>query len=487
MDYFNFELEIGVRNGDVYPVSVVRSAEGEANETMHFPFGEQTLATQLVTLQQFLANPGPGDSLLPSPGEQSIQKFGEALFTALFTGEIGILYEVSRAIARNKGKGLRVKLRIQPPELAALPWEFLYDPRHEQYLCLSDDTPVVRYLDIPEPLQPLTVDSPLSILGMTANPKDITDLDVAREQKRIEAALADLRAEGLVQITWLTGHTWADLQQALLRGSWHVFHFIGHGGFNATTREGVIALEDAAGQARYLSASQLARLLADHHPLRLVVLNSCKGATGSTRDIFSSTAATLVRRGIPAVLAHQYTISDQASIAFSHTFYEALASGLPVDASVGEARKAISLGGTPSLEWGTPVLCTHTPDGVLFTASQSTPPSSGPLVASPVIAAPAKLPFSALPPSPSSLSVPVTTPDPPSAISSTTRTTEPVAIMISQKPGKTAPEARPSDSLATIKRSPLKGIPLLYIILVVLILVVLLESVAIIMLLHMLH
>ncbi|HZT98363.1 MAG TPA: CHAT domain-containing protein [Ktedonobacteraceae bacterium] len=487
MDYFNFELEIGARNGDVYPVSVVRSAEGEANETMHFPFGEQTLATQLVTLQQFLANPGPGDSLLPSPGEQSIQKFGEALFTALFTGEIGILYEVSRAIARNKGKGLRVKLRIQPPELAALPWEFLYDPRHEQYLCLSDDTPVVRYLDIPEPLEPLTVDSPLSILGMTANPKDITDLDVAREQKRIEAALAGLQAEGLVQITWLTGHTWMDLQQALLRGSWHVFHFIGHGGFNATTREGVIALEDAAGQARYLSASQLARLLADHHPLRLVVLNSCKGAASSTRDIFSSTAATLVRRGIPAVLAHQYTISDQASIALSRTFYEALAAGLPVDASVAEARKAISLGGTPSLEWGTPVLCTHTPDGVLFTASQSTPPSSGPLVASPVIAAPAKLPFSALPPSPSSLSVPVTTPDPPSAISSTTRTTEPVAIMISQKPGKTAPEARPSDSLATIKRSPLKGIPLLYIILLVLILVVLLESVAIIMLLHLLH
>ncbi len=487
MDYFNFELEIGARNGDMYPVSVVRSPEGEAYETMRFPFGEQTLATQLVTLQQFLVNPGQGDSLLPSPGEQSVQKFGQALFTALFTGEIGILYEISRAIARNKGKGLRVKLRIQPPELAALPWEFLYDPRRGQYLCLSDDTPIVRYLDIPEPLQPLTVDSPLSILGMTANPKDITDLDVTREQQRIEAALAGLRAEGLVQITWLTGHTWTDLQQALLRGSWHVFHFIGHGGFNAPTREGVIALEDAAGQARYLSASQLARLLADHHPLRLVVLNSCKGATGSPHDIFSSTAATLVRRGIPAVLAHQYVISDQASISFSRTFYEALTSGLPVDASVAEARKAISLGGTPSLEWGTPVLCTHTPDGVLFTASQSPSPSSGPLVASSVIAAPVKSPVSAPPLSPSCLAVPVAISDPPSASSSTTRTTEPVAIMISQEPGKNTPPARLSGSLATIKPGSLKGIPLLYIILVVLILVVLLESVAIIILLHMLH
>jgi CHAT domain len=485
MDYFNFELEIGARNGDVYPVSVIRSAEGEAYEMMHFPFGEQTLATQLVTLQQFLTNPDQGGSLLPSPGEQSIQKFGQALFIALFVGEIAILYQISRAIARNKGKGLRVKLRIQPPELAALPWEFLYDPRNEQYLCLSDDTPVIRYLDIPEPLQPLAISSPLSILGMTANPKDITDLDVVREQQRIEAALADLRTEGLVQITWLPGHTWADLQHALLHGSWHVFHFIGHGGFNAARSEGVIALEDAAGQARYLSANQLARLLVDHHPLRLVVLNSCKGAAGSTHDIFSSTAATLVRRGIPAVLAHQYTITDQASIAFSRTFYEALAAGLPVDASVAEARKAISLGGIASMEWGTPVLSMHTLDGVLFTSSQSTSPSSGPLPASPAIAAPAKSPFSALPPS--SLSVPVATPAPPSAISSTTRITEPVAVMISQEPGKTAPGARLSDSPATIKRSPLKGISLLYIILVVLILVVLLESVAIIMLLHLLH
>jgi hypothetical protein len=187
-------------------------------------------------------------------------------------------------------------------------------------------------------------------------------------------------------------------------------------------------------------------------------------------------------------LAHQYAISDQASIAFSRTFYEALAAGWPVDASVAEARKAISLTGTPSLEWGTPVLCTHTPDGVLFTASQSPSPSSGPLVAAPVIAAPAKPSVSALPPSPSSPPVPVATSDPPSAISSTTRTTEPVPVIISQEPRKTAPEARLSDSLATIKGSSFKGIPLLYIILVVLILVVLLESVAIIiMLLHMLH
>src|SRR5207237_1428451 len=151
-------------------------------------------------------------------------------------------------------------------------------------------------------------------------------------------------------------HTWEDLQQAMLEGPWHIFHFIGHGGFNPDTNEGVIALEDHAGQSHFLSATQLGLLLTDHHPLRLVVLNSCKVASSSVRDIFSSTAAALVRRGIPAVLANQYVITDQAALELSRVFYTALAAGKPIDTAVGEARKAISLGVTNTVEWGTPVL-----------------------------------------------------------------------------------------------------------------------------------
>jgi len=78
MDYFNFELEIGARNGDVYPVSVIRSAVGAAYEMMHLPFGEQTLATQLVTLQQLLTNPDQRRSLPAAPSDQSIQTLGPA-------------------------------------------------------------------------------------------------------------------------------------------------------------------------------------------------------------------------------------------------------------------------------------------------------------------------------------------------------------------------------------------------------------------------
>jgi hypothetical protein len=62
----------------------------------------------------------------------------------------------------------------------------------------------------------------------------------------------------------------------------------------------------------------------------------------------------------------QYEISDDAAIEFSRSLYEALGNEMPVDAAVGEARKAISMVGEKSVEWGTPVLHMRSPNGELF-------------------------------------------------------------------------------------------------------------------------
>jgi len=370
MDYLDFEIEIGIGEGRIYPVAVVRSAAGEAREAMRFPFDELALENQLLALQNALLRSGGKHRQILLPEEQTVQKFGRALFNALFSGEVGKRYAVSQLAALSQGKGLRLKLRILSPELAALPWEFLYDPGGSEYLCLSSTTPIVRYLELAQPPQPLLVTPPLSILGVVSSPKDLPQLDIEREKQRLEKAIEDLRANGLVELTWLPGQTWYHLQRAMRRGPWHILHFIGHGGFDAHTEEGLIALENEEGKAHQLSATLLGRLLADHRFLHLVVLNSCEGARGSEHDVFSSTATMLVRRGIPAVLAMQYAITDRAAIELSRAFYEALADGLPVDTAVSEARKAISFGITNTLEWGTPVLYMRSSDGVLFEMKQ---------------------------------------------------------------------------------------------------------------------
>src|SRR5579859_569832 len=321
MQYLDFDLEIGPGSGREYPVTA-RSAAGEERLTMRFPFDETLLQSRLKDLQiALLRSANLHRRVLPEE-EQAVQDFGHHLFEALLNGAALALFDDSRRKAAQEGlPGVRLRLRIQAPELAALPWEYLYDPRQGEYVCLSRGTPLVRYLETVQPVQPLKVTPPLRILGMISNPSDLDTLDVAREKERMQQALATLQEVGLVELTWLTGQTWEDLQEAMWGGPWHIFHFIGHGGFDSRSEEGVLALADEMGKTCLLSATQVGRLLANHSALRLVLLNACEGGRSSNRDLFSSAAATLARRGIPAVLAMQYEITDRAAIQLTRTFY----------------------------------------------------------------------------------------------------------------------------------------------------------------------
>jgi uncharacterized membrane protein HdeD (DUF308 family) len=369
-DYLDFELEIRGGGPRKYPVAV-RSPAGEAQAEMRFPFDEWELKDRLQALEIALLRSGGTRRRIPSPEEHTVQDFGRGLFESLLVGDVRTRYEMSLSEARRQGKGLRLKLRIQPSELAVLPWEFLYDAERDRYPSLSSNTPLVRYLDLSQPVEPLRVSPPLRVLGMVTSPLGLDPLDVEHEKRLVEEAIKGLREGGLLELTWLEGQTWRHLQRAMRRGPWHIFHFVGHGGFDRATEEGALALSNEAGHVHLLRARGLAELLDDHYPLRLVFLNSCEGARGSESDAFSSTAATLVRRGVPAVVAMQYEITDRAAIEFSRDFYEALADSLPVDAAVTEARAAVSI--DSMLEWGTPVLYMHSPDGRVFDVLASAP------------------------------------------------------------------------------------------------------------------
>ncbi len=298
----------------------------------------------LLKLHQAL-NPGPIKRRTPPQHEQNLQEFGQRLFDALFAGELRTRYQASLLEADRQDKGLRIKLRIIDPGLATLPWEYLFDSVQGEYLCLSLLTPMVRYLDLPNPSCPLEVQLPLRILAIIASPSDQDPLDVAGEKAHMKATLAELTRQGLVELTWLNGQTARDLQREMRKPQpWHIFHFTGHSDFDATTDEGVVALANEAGKTHYLQANDFRLLLADQRSLRLVLLNSCKGRLGSQLDLFSSVVATLVQRGLPSVLAMQADITDQATKEFTRAFYEAVADGLPVDGALAEARKAMLLG-----------------------------------------------------------------------------------------------------------------------------------------------
>jgi CHAT domain len=368
VDYIDFEIEIGKARGRVYPVAVLRSPAGETRAEMRLPFTGEGLRVRLALLES--AVPLSGVTRLrkaTTPEEPPIQAFGDMLFTALFTGQVLGAYDASQRSARENHGGLRIKLRVQAPELAVLPWEFLYDARYDDYLCLSRRTPLVRHVLTSRPPMPLAVQPPLRILGMVASPAGLPPLDALTERARLERALHEVTQAGRVELEWLSSQTWEALRDALGNNRWHVLHFVGHGSYDSEADEGLLALADEAGNKHLLTATQIGHLLADNDDLRLVVLNACEGARGSERDLYSSTAARLVTNGgLAAVVAMQYEISDEAAIQFAKQFYTLIARGAPVDAAVAEARLGISVETRGSAEWGTPVLYMQSPDGRIF-------------------------------------------------------------------------------------------------------------------------
>ena len=133
-------------------------------------------------------------------------------------------------------------------------------------------------------------------------------------------------------------------------------------------REGVLALTREDGRADLVAAHRLVDLLRQARPMpRLVVLNSCSGAAAGVSDLFSGTAAALVRGGVSAVAAMQYEISDPAAVAFARGFYAAIARGRGVDDAISSGRVAILGLSDRTLEWVTPVLYLRGHDARLFT------------------------------------------------------------------------------------------------------------------------
>ncbi len=102
-------------------------------------------------------------------------------------------------------------------------------------------------------------------------------------------------------------------------------------------------------------------------------------ACGYGRSLaFSSTAAALIRREIPAVVAMQFAITDPAAIRFSQSFYQYVADRRPVDDSVMRARRELRRAKKDSLEWGTPVLYLRALEGRIFDDTTSPPAQPSP-------------------------------------------------------------------------------------------------------------
>ncbi|HST04269.1 MAG TPA: ABC transporter substrate-binding protein [Chloroflexia bacterium] len=376
--YHNFDLFFQ-REGDAYRVRA-DSAEGQASSTFIPPFSD-------IELQNFILTTRPGMRgvrRIDSPDVAAAKRFGGTLFQAVFNGDVQGCWRSSLSASAQQDTRIRMRLRFtDTPELADLPWEYLFSTSLNRFLALDDELAIVRYLDMPERTRPVAVTLPLRVLVMISNPGDFPRLDVEQEWAQIQEALGPLEERGLVHLDLLDDATLPVLRKKLQSAPYHILHFIGHGAFDRQTQEGVVVLKDESGRGRMVSGQQLGWLLHNYRTLALVILNACEGARADRTDPFSGTAQSLVQQGIPAVVAMQFEITDGAAKTFSQAFYAAIAGGHPVENALFEARMAIFTE-NHALEWATPVLYTRAADGHLFDFSSL--PAPPPIVTSPLTA-----------------------------------------------------------------------------------------------------
>jgi hypothetical protein len=364
----------------------VDSPAGQAVAHFALPFSDLEVENFLLRV----GRPRRATRRIDAPEDKAAKDFGARLFASVFEGEALVLLRSSLEEARRRGDGLRIRLRLtEVPELSDLPWEYLYNPALNRFLGLDVETPLIRYLDLPERVEPLLVTPPLRILAMISNPVNQPMLDVEREWSRLREALADLEQRGIVALERLPEAKLAVLQRHLRRGEYHILHFVGHGGFDGHVQDGVLMLEDDDRLGRPVSGQDLGVMIHGHRAMRMAVLNACEGGRPSRTDPFAGVAQSLIQQGLAAVVAMQFEITDDAAIIFAREFYAALADGYPVDAALVEARKAI-FAQDNALEWGTPVLYLRAPDGRIFDVAKAREqPDTG--AARPEPGAPARL------------------------------------------------------------------------------------------------
>jgi hypothetical protein len=349
--YALFDIRIRGAGSDRYIIEVHSDLGGDASSDFASPTADPAYRQLAERLQQLEIS------------EDELSELGRMLFLSLFQSKIKDIYARAQGRLQDQ-QGQRLRFNIDPAltEITALPWEFLYDPDQGPLVLL--DTPIVRYQAEQAAAPMLVAALPLKILVTGANTPPAPEVE--RELAEVRAALSDLQVQGYIFIE-VEEHLTQSILQRRLREGFQIWHFIGHGGTSRDGRSSTLLFEDGAGASKPVSAAEL-NILLNRSGVRLVMLDAC--GSGQIRiDPYRSIAPALIRAQVPAVIAMQLTVPQEATRAFAGEFYRTLAEGFPIDACVTEGRKAVvGATGLRNPDWGIPIVYTRAPDGQLFAA-----------------------------------------------------------------------------------------------------------------------
>jgi hypothetical protein len=318
---------------------------------------------------------------------ERVRSLGRELFRTLLPEPILACLQRSLQLAKGQGRNLRLCFDVSP-ELMDLPFEVLCSPAQDPLglLSLGAALSVVRYLpgqpgvSLRLPL-PKEGRQPISLVIAVAAPDGLPALSAEREIEAIRKGLPAVvrAAQTPLQLlgtsnTALDRATTANLQDLLSRQQRPcAVVLIAHGGYDPEQRENFIWLEREDGLPDRVPSHVLCNLLTRAHQLRLAVLNVCLGSRSSPGEPFSGLAQALVAAGVPAVVAMQMEVSDEAASKFSPALLRAICMNRTIDEAVSVGRLAAAHIRQTRSEWTNPVLFLHRDcgQGWLFKAQEA--------------------------------------------------------------------------------------------------------------------
>jgi hypothetical protein len=303
---------------------------------------------------------GRGRSLPRGP---ELRAWGRDLFEALFPGDVRRLYDVARSLQPDGV--VDVVFTSMLDWVADKPWELAWDPTRRLFVATSDANFVRNvFTAVPAEVRERRRER-LRILVATARPRGTAPISAREETALVRRGLRPLVEEGLASVSVLSGATPRALHRRLSEQVIDVVHYIGHGSFDEETGEGCLFLEDGRGRPKAVDAEAFRQILG-RRGTDLVFLNACESGRGGRVDFNRGVAPALVAAGMPAVVANQYSVLDDAATAFAREFYAALARGRPLGEASREARVAVGhTTGAEALDWAVPVLFARDPGATL--------------------------------------------------------------------------------------------------------------------------
>lgn len=319
--YFDLWLE---RDRAGVSLVVTNSPAGQSSAPIHQPM------------------PAPFDSAaLEVMGMAELVALGSALWSWLFAARDAA--ELWRSSCNGSGSPL-LRLTIGDAQLAAWPWELLYDSGAGRFVALEAGSGVVRRLPLPLAVAPEPAAAPVRVLFTGSSPAELPPMDLAPEWRTVEEAASQ---QGWTLAGSAGQGSLGRLAEELSAGA-QVWHFAGHGAEDALLFSG----DD--GRAHRADALTVGALLAGAG-VRVAVVNACRAGAGG--GAAASIAGALLRAGVPVVVAMQAAVPDAAALAFSRAFYRALALGKSVELAATEGRRAmLALGQPLGASWWMPVL-----------------------------------------------------------------------------------------------------------------------------------